>query len=243
MVGLRSGRRGPDCRMVCLSEERTTLLHVEPDVLWAAMVVRIVRHLPLFQHTGTARTGSDALTRCREQPVGVVIMETWLPDADGLALVDLFTELPRPPAILLLSARCDEVTLFRAFGGAVAGLLWKGSSSAQRLGGALNAVAAGRRYFPPEAVAAYTRFRQSPSAFFKILSDAEVKLMPLFANAWSDRRIAEETGSSANTIHAHRTRVLAKLDLHCSSDLTEWALAKGFGVRLRPMPPEVNALG
>jgi DNA-binding NarL/FixJ family response regulator len=174
----------------------------------------------------------EGLALCREKRPAVVLVDLGLPDGDGFQLAAQLKALVPAPRILLLSSRADDVTLFRAWSGPVEGLIWKSNRSIEHLQAALGALAAGRRFFPADVLAAVNRFRSSPNAFFKILSPREQSLIQSLVRGDSDENIAEANGISRHTVHSHRKSVMAKLGLHSLRDLIHWGAERGFGGRL-----------
>lgn len=53
-------------------------------------------------------------------------------------------------------------------------------------------------------------------------------MLQLIAEGHSNKEIAVVLGGSLNTIHAHRNRVMAKLNLHKQTELVRYALKAGI---------------
>ncbi len=60
------------------------------------------------------------------------------------------------------------------------------------------------------------------------LTGQERKVLQLIAEGQSSKEIAELMGLSANTIHVHRNRLMAKLNLHKQADLIRYAIKAGI---------------
>ncbi|OHE88798.1 MAG: hypothetical protein A3G75_01835 [Verrucomicrobia bacterium RIFCSPLOWO2_12_FULL_64_8] len=132
--------------------------------------------------------------------------------------------------------RDDDVVLFRIGTSKLAGLIWKSNCSGGHFHSAFSSVIAGRNYFPQEVDDAVHRLRASPDAFFKILSEREIRLLDDFVVGHSDQEIAAKRGFSPETVHSHRQHIMAKLGLHPTLDLVEWAKDRGFGSHPAKMP-------
>jgi len=211
-----------------------SLLHIEDDALWGHTIRQFVQSWQEYRYLGVATTAAAGLALCHEKHPDVAIVDRQLPDADGFDLALSLANLPRPPRILVLTSRADEVTLFRAGQACVAGMLWKTGPVRELLRTALAEVIAGRRFFPPDVREAMRMVRSNPVAFFKILSGRELSLLPLLCEDGADDRVAAETGLSPATVRSHRQHIMAKLDLHRSADLIRWAAEKGFVDFLHP---------
>jgi DNA-binding NarL/FixJ family response regulator len=59
-------------------------------------------------------------------------------------------------------------------------------------------------------------------------------MLPLLCQGFTDVQIAEQNGLCPATIKSHRQHIMAKLNLHRTSDLIRWAAEKGFVDFSRP---------
>lgn len=214
-----------------------TVFHVEDDPIVADAISHFLSLCPEVRHVGFATSGCDGLAFCREKAPEIVLLDLRLPDVDGFAVVDRLNEFKRPPRILLLSCRTDEMTLYRAWSGSVAGLIWKSHNCVERLRDAFAAIAVGQRYFPPDVRDAMRIFRGSPTAFFKVLSPLKIDLLIRFGRGDTPERIAAETGRHTATVEWHLYEIMSALGLHSMGDLRRWMGATGFAVQIRAAPP------
>ena len=60
------------------------------------------------------------------------------------------------------------------------------------------------------------------------LTGQERKVLQLVAEGHANKEIARLLGVSANTVHAHRNSVMAKLDLHKQAELVRYAIKAGI---------------
>jgi DNA-binding NarL/FixJ family response regulator len=205
-----------------------SLLHIEDDVLWGRAVKQMMNGSREVCHVGTAATAAQGLALCRAHQPDLAVLALELPDADGFDLALTLANLPRPPRVLLLTVRADEVTLFRASYAYIAGMIWKTGPVQATLRCAIREVLAGRRYFPADVREAMRMIRTDPTAFFKILSSRELSMLPLLCQKFTDSQVATQTGLCPATVKSHRQHIMAKLDLHRTADLIRWAAEKGF---------------
>lgn len=205
-----------------------SLLHVEDDSLWQTSVAGVLRGLPEVKSCETVATATAALEHVRNFRPDLVLLDVVLTDGDGLQLAREFAALRAPPQILLLSVRRDDAVLQAAHEPHVAALLWKTNDVLARLPEAIRCVAAGGRYFPLEVREALRKFRSDPEAYFKILSDRELELLPLLGSGLADEEIAALFRLSTQTVRAHRRSILNKLQLPSTPRLIHWAIQRGF---------------
>lgn len=205
-----------------------TVVHIEDDPIWTDVVRRAVGEVPGVVYAGHAATGTQGVTLCRAEAPDVVLLDLKLPDGDGFGFGAQIRSVPLNPQIVLLSCRADDVALFRAWSEDHAGLIGKSIRCADEVKAALVAVAAGKRYFSAEIMAAIQRFRRSPDAFPKILSARELSLIDRFVRGDSNAVIATAVGLSPHTVHSHRKSIMGKLNVHSMSELMRWGAARGF---------------
>lgn len=203
-------------------------LHIEDDPLWSNVVARVLRSVPELARTAHARNGTDGLALARTLQPDIVLLDLRLPDADGFLLSAGLARFVPAPKILLVTARGDDATLFHATQPHIAGLVWKSTEIAGELPEAMRAALLGKKYYPPDVRDALRRLRADPNAFFKILSEREISLLPHFSLGETDEQIAAAVGLSAFTVKSHRQHIMAKIGLHRTPDLIRWALDHGF---------------
>lgn len=214
-----------------------TLFHLENDPLLAELLGRLIREWPEVCYLGHETSDARGLAECSRQKPSIVLLDLGISDSDGFNLVEAVAALAHQPRIVLLTARRDEVMLFRFSSSKAAGLVWKTAHSHEQLRAALQTVADGGSFFPQELLNLLTRFRNSPEAFFKILSPTEQTLLPYFGRALSDEEIAASTNRQPATVKWHRRRILTRLGLHQTSKLMLWVRERGFVFDPHPAPP------
>ncbi len=205
-----------------------SILYIEDDSPWCELVEGAARTWPRCDRLATAATAAGGRLLARTEEPGIILLDLPLPDADGFALARELSRLPCHPRLLLLAARSHDAVLFQAGQAHVAGLLWKTPAAIHLLPRALDEIAGGRRFIPPEVVVALRRMRADSGSFFKFISERELELLPVFGLGGTDDEIAERVGLSPLTIKSHRQHILAKLGLHRSVDLVHWAIRNGF---------------
>lgn len=211
-----------------------TVLHIEDNLDWTNLVAFLLSQYSEVQHLGYSTSEQDGVRFCREQRPSIVLLDLWLPDADGFRIAAEIFTLPAPPQVLLMSCREDDVTLYRAWSDPFAGLILKSENLAEHLRPAITTLLAGRRYFSPNVLERIQRLRRSPNAFDRFLSISELALADAFVRGDSNEVIAAEHGISRHTAHSHRTRLMRKLNLHSLEELIAWGARTGFGNRIFP---------
>lgn len=204
------------------------VLTVDNDFAWAEALHATLREARDVETLENAKTFGSALDVARGAPVDLVFLEPSVTDGDGFRCAQCLALLPRPPRIALVTRRMDDVALWHSTEPHIHGYILKNEDFKRNVAAAFAALGRGGRYIQPDVVTALTKMRTSPNAFFKILSNRELELMPMFGAGMNNDGIAREMGLSSATIKYHRDKALQKLNLHSTRELMMWAASKGF---------------
>ncbi len=212
-----------------MQNEQLSVLHIEDDPLWCEAVRLAVEALPDGSDYRCSATGTEGISQVQKQKAEIVLLDLRLPDMDGFAVAGEVARRSSRSRIIVISGRSDEAALLGLMRQPdIAGVIWKEGEALAQLPAAIAEVRSGRKYFPPAVREALRRFRADPQAFYKILSDREIGLLPNFGRGLSDDEIAAQTGLSALTVKSHRQHIMAKLGVHRTPDLIFWAIQHGF---------------
>jgi DNA-binding NarL/FixJ family response regulator len=188
-------------------------------------VKRVFEKQPGTATFGEASTYQEALRLVREQDWDVVVLDISLGDRSGLeVLKELKQVRPRLP-VLILSMHSEEQFARRAFKAGAAGYVTKDSPRAE-LVKAINKVAEGGRYvshaLAEELVIDLERGSVGPP--HETLSDREFEVMRLIASGKTVSEIASVLSLSDSTISTYRGRILEKMRMKTSAELTHYAI-------------------
>jgi len=173
-------------------------------------------------------SAQGALEECAREAPDLVLLDLVLPDGDGLALLpEIFSRAPAAK-VIALSSHIDEVTLHRALGSRVHGIIDKNEQPIKVLGEAIETVLGGGQYLSAAVQRLRASLRADPNAFDKILSDREQEALRLIGEGLSNDEVAERLKISAATAKNHRLNIMAKLGIHSTPQLIRYAIEKGF---------------
>jgi len=175
-----------------------------------------------------APDGAKALERCRATRPDLMILDLELPDGDGLDLVPEVRRLAPNTRIIVLSSHTDEVTVSRVMQAHIEGFVDKNSQPLEMLREAMQTVVDGRRYLSPVVREVWSKLRDAPAAFNKILSEREQEILGLVGQGLTNTEIADRLTLRAVTIQNHRCNIMTKLGIHSTSHLIRYANEKGF---------------
>lgn len=171
-----------------------------------------------------AATGAEALEKARKEQIDVAVLDMSMPGPGGLEVLKLIKdEHPRLP-VLILTMHPEDQYAVRAFRAGAAGYLTK-QSIPEELIKAVETVAAGRKYITPsvaEALASEVHHDTTiPS--HEQLSDREYQVLLRIAAGKTVGEIAEELRLSPKTVSTYRSRILEKMEIKTSAELTHYA--------------------
>jgi len=178
---------------------------------------------------GEASNAEQALEQLRLKTWDIALLDVTLPGKSGL---DLLKELkdgwPRLP-VLVLSVHSEDQFALRALKAGAEGYMTK-ESVPEELVEATRRILAGGRYVSPtlaEKLASGVR-KDSTKTPHETLSDREHEVMCYIASGKTVTEIARELSLSVKTISTYRTRILEKLDLRNSAEITRYAIQNGL---------------
>ena len=176
-----------------------------------------------------AASGSEVLDKLRGHSFDVIILDISMPGESGLELIKtLRKEFPRL-AVLVLSAYPEEQYALRALKSGASGYLTKEAATAELIG-AIHKISSGGKYISASMAEslAFAIESDSDKLPHEKLSNREYEVMLMIASAKSVREIAEELCLSEKTIGTYRSRILEKMGLKNSSEITYYAMKKGL---------------
>jgi DNA-binding NarL/FixJ family response regulator len=183
---------------------------------------------------GEACDGMGVLEIARKKPADVFILDITMPILNGIETTRELLKRSPGAKIIILSLHDTRAMVEAALAAGARGFLTK-ETATQNVIAAVTEVQAGRYYLCP-AIAHFVlrasllgkgRARQRGAAP-AVLTGQERKVLQLIAEGASNKEVAALLGLSVNTIHAHRNRVMAKLNLHKQSDLVRYAIKAGI---------------
>jgi len=178
---------------------------------------------------GEAETGLDAVKLFRKSRCNVLLLDISLPDRNGIdVLKQIKDEKPDLPVLMLSMHREDQYAI-RALKAGAAGYLTK-QSAPRELVGAIRQVAAGQRYVSAQLaqVLAAQVGEDHEKPAHETLSDREYQTLTLIASGKTVSEIAKELTLSVKTVSEYRARLLAKMKLKTSAELTHYAIRNGL---------------
>jgi DNA-binding NarL/FixJ family response regulator len=180
---------------------------------------------PEVKVVGEAKDYASLLSNLKTQPVDIVVIDISLPGKSGIEIIRELQSAYRKVKFLVLSMHPEERFAVRALRSGASGYVNKQMTSEELLN-AIKAIHKGDKYVSPKLAAKLVEeiqrdFKKLPH---ELLSDREYEIFRLIADGKTSSEIADVLNLSINTITTYRSRILQKMNVSSSSELTRYAL-------------------
>jgi DNA-binding NarL/FixJ family response regulator len=179
-----------------------------------------------------AQDGSEAVEKAIDHDVDLAILDVAMPRMTGLqATVELLRRRPKI-RVLILSVHESEQYFFEALKAGASGYVLKTAAN-RDLVQACRASMRGEPFLYPAAVTTLIRdylerARNGEEGPEDPLTPRELQVVKLIAEAYTSDEIAEALVISRKTVDHHRARILDKLGMRNTADLTRYAIRRGL---------------
>jgi two-component system, NarL family, invasion response regulator UvrY len=174
---------------------------------------------------GEAETGLDAIRLFPKSKCQVMLLDISLPDRNGIEVLKQVRKDTPELAVLMLSMHREDQYAIRSLKAGAAGYLTKQSAPLE-LVTAIRQVATGQKYV--SAALAQTLATQvgedHDAPPHESLSDREYQTLLMIASGKTVGDIAKELSLSVKTVSEYRARLLVKMKLKNSAELTHYAI-------------------
>lgn len=186
---------------------------------------QILAESPDIIVAGEAENGVDALKLFRKAKCQVMLLDISMPDRSGIDVLKLIKKEHPEIAVLMLSMHREDQYAIRSLKAGAAGYLTK-QSAPRELVTAIRQVAAGQKYVSAALAQelASALGDDHETALHDTLSDREYQTLTMIASGKTVSAIAEELSLSVKTISEYRARLLVKMKLKNSAELTHYAI-------------------
>jgi two-component system response regulator NreC len=186
-----------------------------------------------FEVIGEASNGREAVERAIQMRPDVVLMDIGMPELDGLAATRRITKINPAIRILVLTVHETDDYFFRVLEAGAHGFLVK-DAAATELVAAVRAVHHGGVFLhPPMAKRLVEEYLGRLSsgeerAAHATLTPREREILALIGVGHTNQEIADQLSLSINTVQAHRSHIIDKLNLHSRAELMRYAVRVGL---------------
>jgi DNA-binding NarL/FixJ family response regulator len=176
-----------------------------------------------FTVVAVAADGREAVREAVLHAPDVALMDLKMPRTDGFTAIRELARVAPAVRICVLTMYDDDDNLFAAMRAGAHGYLLKGAEQ-DEIAGAVRAVARGEVVFGPgiaDRVLHTFTAPSAPAAPFEGLTERELEVLELLAQAHTTAGIARRLAVSPKTVANHVSNILVKLQV---SDRTQAAL-------------------
>ena len=174
---------------------------------------------------GEAENGLDAVKLFRKARPHVMLLDISLPDRNGIEVLKQIKADKPELAVLMLSMHREDQYAIRALKAGAAGYLTK-QSAPRELVNAIRQVAGGQKYVSAALaqVLANGVGSDHEAPAHDSLSDREFQTLTMIASGKTVSEIARDLSLSVKTVSEYRARLLSKMNLKTSAELTTYAI-------------------
>ena len=174
---------------------------------------------------GEAENGLDAIKLFRKSECQVMLLDISMPDRSGIEVLKQIKKEKPELAVLMLSMHREDQYAIRSLKAGAAGYLTK-QSAPKELVTAIRQVAGGLKYISAALAQELANHvgedHEAPP--HDALSDREYQTLTMIASGKTVGTIAKELSLSVKTVSEYRARLLVKMKLKNSAELTHYAI-------------------
>ncbi len=181
-----------------------------------------------FKVCGEAADGRDAIHLAETCHPDVAILDLAMPGLNGVDAAREIMRLQPQTKAIVLTMHKDEAYILQALSAGVSGYILKTQAAAD-LVQAIREVVRGSVYLSPGVSRAVVdAYRAKTNVPPDPLSPREREILQLVAEGRTTKQIAAILGVSVKTADSHRSRLMAKLDIHEIAGLVRYAIRRGL---------------
>jgi DNA-binding NarL/FixJ family response regulator len=197
-------------------------------------VAAVLDAAPDFTLAAEAADGVEALSLAIATPIDLAILDVSMPRMTGLQVAGELARRAPSVRVLILSMYDDEEYFFEALRVGASGYVLK-STADRDLVEACRATMRGEPFLYPAVAAAMVsekleQLRRGEAVSAEVLTDRELQVVKLIAEAYTNEQIAQALTISRKTVERHRENILDKLGMRDRVELTRYAIRRGLVV-------------
>lgn len=182
---------------------------------------------------GEAADGEEAVNRTKESRPDIVLLDITMPVMNGMEAARQIKDCCPDVKVVVLTMHESDEYFFKMLDAGASGYFIKGGSSSE-LVAAIRAVYHGDVFlYPTMAKKLLSDYLQRvklghDKETYDGLTAREREIIKLIAEGRTNQDIAEMLVLSVATVQTHRAHIMAKLGLHNRTELTKYALKRGY---------------
>ncbi len=182
---------------------------------------------PTLKIVGEAKNGKELLDLLAVIACDLVILDLWMPEMDGFAvLAELSAKFPHIKRVILsMDFTLDSVR--KALSKGIDGFITK-EDVAAKINMAINHIREGKKYFSNEIqdfILSNYETISSNQDQLELITKREKEIAGLIASGMINKEISSLLNISVYTVQFHRSNLMRKLELKNAADLIKFAMA------------------
>jgi DNA-binding NarL/FixJ family response regulator len=206
----------------------TRIVVVDDHVMLVQGIKKLLEGREGLVVVGEATDGRDGVALVKTLNPDIAILDITMPGLNGIDATRAIGKACPHVKTILLTMHKENPYVMEALDAGVHGYVIKSQTGADLLR-AIDEVTAGRVYLSPgiaQLVVDAYRHKTRPETDPLTLREREV--LQLIAEGQRTKQIAALLGISVKTAESHRTRIMAKLDVHETANLVRYAIRRGL---------------
>lgn len=181
-----------------------------------------------FKVTAETGNGEQAVKLAKEHQPDVAVLDVAMPLLNGLDAAREIQKVSPRTKTILLTMHAENHYILQAVRAGAKGFVLK-THAAEDLLQALREASRGGTYLSPEVSRALMEAYQGKAELRPDpLSPKERRVLQLIAEGKTTKEVAALLNISVKTAETHRTRVMAKLNIHETAGLVRYAIRRGL---------------
>ena len=190
----------------------------------------LLQSYPGWTICAEAKTGREAVAKAEELKPDIAILDISMPNLNGLEATRKIRMVSPRTEVLILTMHCSDHLIREIVDTGARGYILK-SDSARDLTIAIETLATHKPFFTPEATELILRgfnpggsVTEVPELIRDQLTAREREIVQLLAEGCSSKEVATALSINVKTAETHRSNIMRKLDIHCTSELVRYAV-------------------
>ncbi len=189
---------------------------------------KLIESEPGLEFVGGVSDGREGLRLIKEQQPDIAVMDISMPGLNGLDAAKLVGKASPRTRTILLTMHKENPYVIEALNAGVHGYVVKSQTGGDLLR-AIHEVSQDRVYLSPGiSRIVIDAYRHRDAAAESELTVREREVLQLIAEGHRTKQVAVRLGISTKTAESHRTRIMAKLDIHETAGLVRYAIRNGL---------------
>lgn len=201
------------------------ILLADDHTMFREGVKQVLAATPGYSVVGEASDSREVLEKIRRLAVDVVVLDISMPGRDGIDVLKQLKRIKPQLHVLVLSMYPEDQYASRAIKAGAAGYLTKNKASAELIE-AIRRIATGRKYISEDVAEqlATDLTKNGDAPPHQRLSDREYQVMCMIGSGKTVKQISDELSISVSSVSTLRARILKKLDMKTSAEITHYAI-------------------